>query len=160
LPSCRPYTSWRMDIAIVGGGPAGLLVAIRCAEAGLDVVLLEEHPVIGEPTHCTGIVSLETAELAKLPEDIVLKRLSRARLHSPGGQSCDIEWDGNGREQVLAIDRGDFDKGLAMQARKAGALICTGVRVSKVTIDGRGVNLAAGHHALRAKACVLACGVS
>src|SRR5207253_9063908 len=106
-----------MDIAIVGGGPAGLPVAARCAEAGLDVVLLEEHPVIGEPTHCTGIVSLEAAELAKIPEDIVLKRLSRARLHSPGGQSCDIEWDGNGREQVLDIVRGVFDKVIARTAR-------------------------------------------
>ena len=31
------------DVAIVGGGPAGLLTARRCAEAGLDVLLLEEH---------------------------------------------------------------------------------------------------------------------
>ena len=149
-----------MDIAIVGGGPAGLLVAARCAEAGLDVILLEEHPVIGEPTHCTGIISLETAELTKIPDDVVLKRLSRARLHSPGGESCDIEWDANGREQVLAIDRGDFDKGLAAQASEAGALICTGVRVSEVSIDEDGVRLAAGNHVLRTKACVLACGVS
>jgi len=149
-----------MDIAIVGGGPAGLLVATRCAEAGLDVVLLEEHPVIGEPTHCTGIISLEAAELTKIPDDIVLKRIGRARLHSPGGRSCEIEWDGNGREQVLAIDRADFDKGLAAQAREAGALICTGVRVSKVAIDEHGVSLAAGRHAVRARACVLACGVS
>jgi len=149
-----------MDIAIVGGGPAGLLAAARCAETGLDVVLLEEHPVIGEPTHCAGVISLETAELTKIPEDVVLKRLRHARLHSPSGESCDIEWDGNGREQVLAIDRGDFDKALAVEASEAGALICTGVRVSEVSIEEDGVRLAADGHVLRTKACVLACGVS
>src|SRR2546429_9719674 len=142
-----------MDIAIVGGGPAGLLVAARCAEAGLDVILLEEHPVIGEPTHCTGIISLETAELTKIPDDVVLKRLSRARLHSPGGESCDIEWDANGREQVLAIDRGDFDKGLAAQASEAGAPVCTRGRGGEGFIDEGGGRLAARNHRLRPKGC-------
>lgn len=147
-----------MDIAVVGGGPAGLLVAARCAEAGLDVLVLEEHPVIGVPTHCTGIISLETADLVKIPEDIVLKRISRARLHSPGGRSCDIEW--TGRERILAIDRGSFDQGLATQAIEAGALIRTGARVTDVSIGQAGVDLTIGDDVSRAKACVLACGVT
>ena len=69
-----------IDLAIVGAGPAGLLTATRCAESGLDVVVLEEHARIGRPTHCTGIVSLETAEFVKIPDEMVLSRLSLARL--------------------------------------------------------------------------------
>ena len=53
-----------IDVAVVGAGLAGLLTAARCAESGLDVLLLEEHARIGRPTHCTGIVSLEPAELS------------------------------------------------------------------------------------------------
>src|SRR5215468_1304816 len=109
------------DVAIVGGGPAGLLTARRCAEAGLDVALLEEDPEIGQPTHCTGIISLETAVLAKIPEDIVLSRLEHARLLSPGGVGCSVRWGGAGSEEILVVDRGQFDRVLAEQARAAGA---------------------------------------
>src|SRR5215475_14169762 len=95
-----------MDVAIVGGGPAGLLLAARCADAGLDVLVLEEHTLLGEPTHCTGVISLETAELTKVPDDVILKRVDR------------------------------------------------------VFIDENGVGLAAGYKVVRARTCVLACGVS
>ncbi len=149
-----------MDVAIVGGGPAGLLVAARCAEAGLDVLLSEEDPVIGEPAHCTGVISLETAELAKVPDEIILQRLGRARLHAPGGRSCDIAWEGDGREQILAIDRAAFDRALAARAAEAGAVICTGVPVSRLAVGADGVELEAGQGVLRARACVLACGVT
>ena len=101
------------DLAIVGGGPAGLLTARRCAEAGLDVVLLEEHAELGEPTHCTGIISLEATALAKIPDEIVLGRLKRARLVSPGGAACEMSWTASGTEEILVIDRGQFDRGLA-----------------------------------------------
>src|SRR3989442_9754636 len=149
-----------MDVAIVGGGPAGLLVAARCAEAGLDVLLFEEDPVIGEPTHCTGVISLETAELAKVPEELLPQPRGRARLPAPGGRSCDIAWEGDGREQILAIDRAAFDRALAARAAEAGAVICTGLLVSRLAVGADGVELEAGQGVLRARACVLACGVT
>lgn len=149
-----------MDVAIVGGGPAGLLAAERCAEAGLDVVLFEEHPTIGEPTHCTGIVSLETAELAKIPNDAILARLSRARLHGPGGAAHEFAWNGGAREQILAIDRAVFDAMLAQRAADAGAVIRAGLRVTELAVEADGVELRVGETRVRARACVLACGVS
>src|SRR5919197_6094526 len=150
-----------MDVAVVGGGPAGLLAATQCAEAGLDVLLFEEHSVIGEPTHCTGVISLETAELAKVPDEIILSRLGRALLHAPSGRSCEIVWEGgDDREQILMIDRGAFDRGLAARAVDAGAVIATQVRVDRVTVHADGVDLVAGPYVLRARACVLASGVT
>src|SRR6266404_9078159 len=98
-----PWTAAMMgrmhDVAVVGGGPAGLLTARRCAEAGLDVTVLEEHEHIGEPVHCTGIISLETATLTKISEDVVLNRLRRACLIAPGGGSCHVPWTGSGTEE-------------------------------------------------------------
>jgi len=148
------------DLAIVGGGPAGLLTARRCAEAGLDVVLLEEHAQIGEPNHCTGIVSLETAALAKIPDEIVLGRLERARLVSPGGGSCEVRWTASGNEGILVMDRGQFDRDLAEKAQRAGAAILTGARVDGIEMNPDGVTLDAGGVRASARACVLACGVS
>jgi digeranylgeranylglycerophospholipid reductase len=148
------------DLAIVGGGPAGLLTARRCAEAGLDVLLFEEHVQVGEPIHCTGIISSETAALAKTPDEIVLGRLQRARLVSPAGDACEARWAASGSEEILVVDRGHFDRGLAEQAQRAGAVIRTGTRVDGVEVDSQGVTLDVGGRDVSARACVLACGVS
>jgi len=147
------------DLAIVGGGPAGLLTARRCAEAGLDVVVFEEHAAIGEPTHCTGIVCHETAGLAKFSDDIILGRLQLARLVSPGGASCEMRWTAAGSEEILVVDRGQFDRGLAEQARRAGAVIRTGARVDAIEVRAGDVTLEAAGALVSARACVLACGV-
>jgi digeranylgeranylglycerophospholipid reductase len=148
------------DVAVIGAGPAGLLAARRCAEAGLDVTVLEEHPLVGQPTHCTGVISSDTAALAKVSEDIVLKRLTRARLIAPGGARCDMRWHGQGSEEILVIERGAFDRELGRQAAAAGVLIETGCRVDGLAMDGGGVRLVAGGRNVSARAVVLACGVS
>lgn len=148
------------DVAVIGAGPAGLLAARRCAEAGLDVSVLEEHPAVGSPVHCTGVISLETAALAKIPDEIVLKRLTHARLISPGGACCDLRWHGEGSEEILVIDRGAFDRELAEQAAAAGALIETGARVDGLAVADDGVSLTVGTRTVRARAVILACGVS
>ena len=48
----------RHRVAVVGGGLAGITAALRCADAGCDVVLLESRPWLGGLTHSfrrTGI---------------------------------------------------------------------------------------------------------
>jgi len=149
-----------LDIVIVGGGPAGLLTAARCAAAGLDVLVLEEHAEIGAPTHCTGIVSLETAKLAKIPDDLILKRLTRARLRLPDQDAHDLVWDEPNGEQILVIDRAAFDRQLADEARAAGASVETEARVTTVRTAAAGIEIGLGHRRVRARCGVLACGVS
>lgn len=149
-----------IDLAIVGAGPAGLLTASRCAEAGVDVLVLEEHARIGVPTHCTGIVSLETTDFAKIPDNLVLGRLTRARMVAPGGASAEVEWDGPGNEEILVIDRAAFDARLAAQAVAAGAGVRTSAPVDAISVGPGAVELRVGGEHLSARACVLACGVS
>jgi geranylgeranyl reductase family protein len=149
-----------IDVTIVGGGPAGLLAAARLAESGLDVLLFEDHPTIGEPTHCTGIVSLETAEYAKIPDDLVLSRLTRARLNGPAGAHSSHVWTAQGADAILAMDRSGFDQGLARQAMEAGAVLSLGTSVTDVRVAADGVTVDTSGGTVRAQACVLACGVS
>lgn len=35
------------DVAVIGGGPAGLAAALQAAETGAEVILIEENPILG-----------------------------------------------------------------------------------------------------------------
>src|SRR5580704_10949541 len=43
-----------VDVAVVGGGPAGLAAAAEAAKGGLNVVVLERAYAIGEPVRTSG----------------------------------------------------------------------------------------------------------
>jgi sarcosine oxidase subunit alpha len=51
------------QIAVAGGGPAGLAAAIEAARAGLAVHLYDERPVLGGPTYGRVAESTLLAEL-------------------------------------------------------------------------------------------------
>ncbi|MHA2434007.1 MAG: NAD(P)/FAD-dependent oxidoreductase [Candidatus Thorarchaeota archaeon] len=110
------------DVIVAGGGPAGLITAHRIAEEGHDVVVLEEHPEIGKPDHCAGLIS--TSGLASLrltpPRDIVQNHVSGARIFAPSGHSILIE---RGRREAYVLNRHRFDSWLAERAADAGAKI-------------------------------------
>jgi flavin-dependent dehydrogenase len=49
----------RTEVAVVGGGPAGLIAARELASKGVQVKVFEEHSKIGIPNHCAGVLSIE-----------------------------------------------------------------------------------------------------
>ena len=75
-----------LDVAVVGAGPAGLYAALLLAEEGFDVGVLEEHPAVGAPAHCTGVISDEVSDLFKVPDSLVLNRPSACAVVSPSGR--------------------------------------------------------------------------
>ena len=47
-----------VDVLVVGGGPSGMCRSQGdIAAEGFKVVVMEEHPTIGEPLQCSGLVS-------------------------------------------------------------------------------------------------------
>jgi predicted flavoprotein YhiN len=42
------------DVAVIGGGPAGMMAAGRAAELGARVILLEKNPGLGKKLLITG----------------------------------------------------------------------------------------------------------
>ncbi|MFW9794317.1 MAG: geranylgeranyl reductase family protein [Candidatus Thorarchaeota archaeon] len=119
------------DAIVVGGGPAGLLAASRIAENGHNVLVLEEHPEIGKPDHCAGLLSssgLKSLGL-RLPDEIVQNTVSGARIYAPSGHSILIE---RGRREAFVIDRRRFDSWLAQKASSKGAKISTDCKVSTI----------------------------
>lgn len=114
------------DVLIIGGGPAGLYAAYRLAKAGRSVAVFEEHPAIGTPVHCTGLVATESFTRFELPRLTNWAVLRHARLHSPGGRVLTLASD---KDESVVLDRVAFDQSLADQARGVGVEIFLGHRV-------------------------------
>lgn len=146
------------DVAIVGGGPGGLYAAYRLAQTGLDVAVFEEHPLPGDPVHCTGVLAAEAFEEFGIPDAALLNALTRVQLFGPSGRS--IEYSTPSIEAIV-IDRSAFDRTLWTMAENAGARIHTGNRISDIHITSSHGQLLRGDEVpVLARAVVLACGAN
>ena len=146
-----------VDALIVGGGPGGLFMAARLAERGLRTLVCEEHPRVGDPVHCTGVLSADTFPRFDLPCNATLNELTTVRFHSPGGIHVDYMTPS---PLATVIDRPAFDRALADRAVAAGAEVRAGTRVTALDVDSHGVTAGLGDAFVRARLIVLACGAS
>lgn len=147
------------DVVVVGGGPAGAAAAQTLADQGRDVVLFEEHPAIGAPTHCTGLLGQEAFEEFDLPRSVILGVADSARFSGAGGQSITVRSE---RINAAVVDRRALDTALVARAEAAGAEIRTGARVEAIQVssDAVRVRVAGWAEETRARALVIACGAN
>jgi geranylgeranyl reductase family protein len=141
---------------IVGGGPAGLYAGLRLARQGHAVDLFEEHPQVGMPVHCTGVLAPEAFVEFGLRDDSVLNPLTTVRFVAPSG---DVVEHSTAATEAVVIDRARFDQQLADQARQAGVRFHRG-RVTAFDVGGAGVTVTVEGSTVAARAGVLACGAN
>jgi geranylgeranyl reductase family protein len=112
----------KTEVAVVGGGPAGLIAARELAAQGIHVKVFEEHPEIGTPNHCAGILSVEGLKRIGVEPDLKFLRheIKGGTAFAPDGTAIRIT---GGRTRAYIVDRAIFDKHLAETAIDASAEI-------------------------------------
>lgn len=110
------------DVIVVGGGPAGSSTAEECAKLGLDVLVLERNPQIGEPKRCgEGLSHNSVLRLGlDIPADCIAQDIDGAVVYAPNGKEILVEFK---EAQGHILHRKKFDKWLASNAERAGAEI-------------------------------------
>jgi digeranylgeranylglycerophospholipid reductase len=110
------------DVVIVGAGPAGGLAAITTSKAGLRTLLIEKHPIIGEPLCCAeGISFCGLNDNIAVDHNWVDADIERCYLESPGGKILQFDHPDAG----YVLSRRRFEQGMADIAVSHGCEVVT-----------------------------------
>jgi digeranylgeranylglycerophospholipid reductase len=117
-------------IIVVGAGAAGSHAALEASRNGSKVVLLEEHPQVGVPSHCSGVVSLNGLSMLGIESQpaFAQRTILGAVFHPPKGDPLELRTK---QPVALIINRARFDQYLAKKAVAAGVELHTKTRVSR-----------------------------
>ena len=145
------------DFVVAGGSIAGLAFASEAAKRGASVLVFEEHPEIGEPEKCDGLVSLRgLRKYGYEPSPGVIQSgISTALIHSPAGKQFAINATAL---EVVVLDRSAYDVQVKETAESNGAVIRTGARVTATSEGPEGVEVTAADVTVKAKYFVDATG--
>lgn len=141
----------RVDVAVVGGGPAGASAARVAAENGAEVAVFEkgvpraDRESLGpDSTDAAGIldywVDLMELDPRELPDGVVLRHLDHAEFIGPN-ESVIIRQTGIPSSYPyfgFTYDRAAFDTWLQEEAEAAGADYTVGTAVVDVTTQPEG----------------------
>ncbi|ERH01214.1 MAG: Dehydrogenases (flavoprotein) [Halonotius sp. J07HN6] len=138
----------RADVAIIGGGPAGMAAAHAAASEGADALVLEkgvpraDREGMGpDSTDAAGIldywVDLMEIHPDEMPDDVIHQELDRAEFVGPT-ESCTLTSTGIESSYDhfgYTFHRARFDDWLRERAEMVGATYRVGVRVRDVDTD-------------------------
>ncbi len=153
-----------IDVAVVGGGPAGLASATYAARGGLTVKVFEKKREIGLPVRCGEFLPtvremrnlLPKAdgipELFTVPDSAVANKCRVIRVYSPKGKSWEFDFDAN------VLHRHAFERFLAEEATDSGVELTLGTRAKIFLENGRKYVGKSREEAVKARIVVAADG--
>ncbi len=111
---------FKVDVAIVGGGPAGSSTALTAAKLGLNVLLIDRKAHIGVPVQCGEAVGKTGPSIAEIdiPKEAIRNPIRGFRIYSPSNITVDYA---KPQPDGYIVDRRVFDKELFIKAAEAGA---------------------------------------
>ena len=133
-----------VDIAVVGCGVSGATVALTAAKNHASVAIFEEHPEVGEPSHCSGHVGILAFKQYSpdIPKEIIENEIKGAKLYAPNGKTLILH---RPEPVTWVLNRAKFDRHLATLAAMNGATLHTSSRIEGVSRSENGLfNLKVG----------------
>src|ERR671933_367546 len=130
-----------VDVAIVGGGPAGSSCAAFCAAAGLRVTVLERakfprEKVCGDCLNPACWPVLRRLGLVDRVRKLPHGTLDFVEFIAIGGRSVQVRLP-EGERPEIAVKRSLFDELLLNRARELGAIVHEGTTVTAISHDQR-----------------------
>jgi digeranylgeranylglycerophospholipid reductase len=125
------------DMIIIGGGPSGSTLARYCANAGMDVLVIDKRKEIGVPVRCgEGLGEREVIKQGlEIPKECYSTPIEGAKVVAPNGKS--IVWKSD-ETQGWVLERKMFDKWLCELAVDKGAKVKVYTRALDVLKDEKG----------------------
>src|SRR5215218_11028789 len=131
------------EVAIVGAGPTGLLLAGDLAAAGVLCTVLERRAGESNLTRAFGVHArtLELLDARGLADELVGTGTTVDRLHVLGDAVLDLAWLPSRFPFMLISPQYHTERLLERRARALGARIVEGVEVTGLRQDADGVEL-------------------
>ena len=129
------------DTVVVGAGPVGNTAARLCAEKGLSVLVIEEHPTIGHPVQCAGLLSNAAFAACGVSMKSVYRRVSGAKIYPENGTPLSFD---AGCTKAYVVDRMGLDAETAARAVDAGADFTVKTCVTSINEDKKIIHTADG----------------
>ncbi|MGQ4834631.1 MAG: geranylgeranyl reductase family protein [Candidatus Asgardarchaeia archaeon] len=121
------------DVAIVGGGPAGLSAAKEIAENGFSVIVLDRKQILGDKP-CGGAIPLREVRELGIPTSLAEQLISHIKIVFPGGTAKTVYYD----EPVIGnFDRVKLAQFLSKNATKYGTIIMTNTSVYDIKYSNK-----------------------
>lgn len=128
-----------VDVLVVGAGPTGSNAARLLALQGWKVLLVEEHPEVGHPVQCAGLVTPRTFDHTPFPiGDLHQNDLRGGSVVAPDGTTIEFQ---SAQIQAQAMDRARFDQRMAEHAVKAGVELAVATKAIGAKRDDGGVTV-------------------